>query len=936
MTSLLKNWRAIVAMLVLFSTADVLRAAAKEEKADAPVALESEQSFDLPEKYDEVAIGGGGRYYIFYSHKSNKLQVFDVAKLKLAGEIEVPEKALICAGREKLIIVLPGQKLLQRWDLATLEREKTVPVKTGPTLEAAMMGSDSDGPVLLWEREHGSFFDIKTMQQFLPKGPMLTGHEKWGLNIAVSADGKTWTGWVNGGSGGTYTAWHLSGKSTEVKSGPGGIYGEGRCLPNADGSLFLTNGGEVYDRNFKRFSTEWFKDAKLVPTDDPRFFIAWRPQPGDKIKVDICTAGDRRVVYSDNDEIELHEPRLTERPKVRYWAKSKLLVVLPEKNESIVLKPLDWIEEKKKADPKYLFLTSAPPTEAASGTMYSYQVEAESKTGGLKYSLESGPQGMKISESGELTWRITGKPVGGVTQVVVNVKDKSGKEVMQSFEISVVNKASQLAAAGKKRSAAGGVISKPESTARSQPSSTRPSRTRPKKQDAEPEDNDAAAGKDAAPEAAASEELVKTDAVRVELPKGPYSLRPGLGQTLLVLHKDRLATLGPDGHTILKQVQLDKEYADIAERPGYYVAVSNKPQMICQIDKETLKVRKSMKVSFVEARHVSLHPTKPITYVSSKRGFDPPRYKFIVYNESTNEGREADELIGNEMIVEPEGRWMITSWDDLYKSGSHLIVNPGQVFSTPDYTSIDVLIRYELGDDGMPREVARKEKAGGNGRGMRMSNDGKRVTYLSVVGYPEFSGNLAGWDPLDFKKMPATYSTKDVASASDLAYHPILPLVASPGSGSAVFFERESGDVQNDRLKNAEDLLAGAKPDRVYFSPDGRNLILDGVVNEIHYLHKLPLNLSPEEQKKLAAIKAAAPAEPKSTPSAKPAETADSGGADGMHTWTDSTGTFQIVARFGGLVHGKVHLVKKDGTEVDVPMSRLSAADQQYAQKQAS
>jgi hypothetical protein len=47
-------------------------------------------------------------------------------------------------------------------------------------------------------------------------------------------------------------------------------------------------------------------------------------------------------------------------------------------------------------------------------------------------------------------------------------------------------------------------------------------------------------------------------------------------------------------------------------------------------------------------------------------------------------------------------------------------------------------------------------------------------------------------------------------------------------------------------------------------------------------------------------------------------------------TWTDSTGAHKTEAKFGGLVTGKVTLIKRNGTSVEVPLEKLSAEDQEW------
>jgi hypothetical protein len=59
--------------------------------------------------------------------------------------------------------------------------------------------------------------------------------------------------------------------------------------------------------------------------------------------------------------------------------------------------------------------------------------------------------------------------------------------------------------------------------------------------------------------------------------------------------------------------------------------------------------------------------------------------------------------------------------------------------------------------------------------------------------------------------------------------------------------------------------------------------------------------------------------------------TAGTPAAGEFRTWSDATGTFKIEAKLVEHLGESVRLVRKDGKEVVVPLSRLSAADRQHA-----
>ncbi len=325
------------------------------------------------------------------------------------------------------------------------------------------------------------------------------------------------------------------------------------------------------------------------------------------------------------------------------------------------------------------------------------------------------------------------------------------------------------------------------------------------------------------------------------------------------MQQDRLAILGPDGITIQKQVKLPKRYIFLGEREKYYVAIAAEPQSIDLIDKISLTVLKSLKLPGAGVTDLALHPNKSLVYVAYRAGGEIPRFRFLLYDEKTGEAHELDHCIGKWLQVSPDGSFLIAGYSDLYERGQQMIVNPGNIFFVPEYGSIDWLIRYDLKDPENPVAVEKQDKAGGNGDGVRMSADGKRVTYLSHVGYPMFSNNLGGWDPADLHKLPVSFDTKDVGTPHELAYHPVLPLAASFGKSSAVVFDRETGDLQPDRVKLLDDEPLEGKIQRIYFTPDGRHLLFDAVVNQIHYLVQADLKLTPAELKQLASPRPAPP-----------------------------------------------------------------------------
>jgi hypothetical protein len=53
-------------------------------------------------------------------------------------------------------------------------------------------------------------------------------------------------------------------------------------------------------------------------------------------------------------------------------------------------------------------------------------------------------------------------------------------------------------------------------------------------------------------------------------------------------------------------------------------------------------------------------------------------------------------------------------------------------------------------------------------------------------------------------------------------------------------------------------------------------------------------------------------------------------------TWTDSTGKFKLEATFVGIKDGKVSLKRGDGSITEVPLNKLSPADQKVVRELVS
>ena len=149
-----------------------------------PTLAQEKVTVMLPGPITNLAVGGGGRYLLLYIPEVRKLGVFDVNEAKIRKYLDVPGDGFkFAAGRKDLVLFLPESKTLKRWDLATLEREASVPAPLDPdpslpkdfkvTVDGLVMGSASSGPLLLQraayryesnQQVYYEFRDVRTLK----------------------------------------------------------------------------------------------------------------------------------------------------------------------------------------------------------------------------------------------------------------------------------------------------------------------------------------------------------------------------------------------------------------------------------------------------------------------------------------------------------------------------------------------------------------------------------------------------------------------------------------------------------------------------------------------------------------------------------------------------------------------------------------------------
>jgi hypothetical protein len=436
------------------------------------------RTLKLPAAVENVAVAGSGKYLVVHLKSVQKLAVIDVKEAKVAKYLAAPGDALFAGGAEKLFVILQDQAVIQRWSLATLERELTTPLPTGAKVSNLVMGHSSLGPILLGagsDHFHGGAYtllDPKTLKPLpAPAEDRGGGHgfECYaGCVVRASANGQVFTSWRTGVSpAGFYTLVFQGGK-------PATHYdheSRGLLLPSADGTRIYTNQGVFNNKTGAVSASDGRGEpATMLPSATGDYYLRLTPPDygysHDERKatsISVHLAGDSRPIVTLPNLIPpqpgegrgFQQRTLMADQRIHHFPDLSVLVYVAHPDDALKFVALDLEAELEKSDFDYLFVSSRPPLSIEAGQAFAYEAKVKSKKGGVKLSLAAGPEGMQVSPDGQVTWSVPADAIGE-HDIILSISDSSGQEVFQTFRLEV----SQPAAGSAPRAPA------PASTAR--------------------------------------------------------------------------------------------------------------------------------------------------------------------------------------------------------------------------------------------------------------------------------------------------------------------------------------------------------------------------------------------------------------------------------------------------------------------------------------
>ncbi len=395
---------------------------------------------EFEEPISSLAAAGGGKYLVLHFRKQKKLVVFDTKILRAVKEFSLPSGNVSFAGGEdKLVIFSETKKTLDRYSLDMFQKEISIP--TEKEIVGLHMGSQSRGPLMVVAKEphsrSGRFHSLDTLlpmtlkkygrrtdEQTIPvaqhvrcasdgrvfvhrgsnSGGTLLVSE--GNLIPFGLDRFAWTVPLNSGDmvvGGQRR--HTVFRKTTAK-GPGFPY---LVFPSADGTFLVGFTGDYTIRPV-------IPSIRVASAQTP---LAILP----KLEFNVKAASD--TLSRDLDLIK----------RVHVLPSEKRIIVIPNSYDQLHVYSIDFEKLLRDSNLEFFFAATRPIDQIIPGQIFEHQVEAKSNALPVRFKLESGPEGMRVSEDGVVRWNVPSELKKNYFPVRISITNSTGKAVEHKFTV---------------------------------------------------------------------------------------------------------------------------------------------------------------------------------------------------------------------------------------------------------------------------------------------------------------------------------------------------------------------------------------------------------------------------------------------------------------------------------------------------------------------
>lgn len=428
----------------------------RREIPQNPFVRANGDSIPLPAKFEDVIIGGAGRFLFFQMGVLKKIAVFDVNERKIVRELPLEEAdSRIAAGAEHLYIAVRRENVLQRWSLDGFKKELTVKLPFTTPVEEIATGSHATGVIYAGSADrNGVLLNPKTLKpaklQMMdhtrrkPADP-LPGAEK--TIVRASPNGRTFCLLSTRHSPGDFRTLVVMGDVVHsFQRGESVSY----MAPDTEGELIYTPRGIFTDQTTEFRSSDGVRAERFqMPAVGGAYSVSVDRE--DRAKTESATVN---VHVGSSEEPILSLSNMTVRPgsysdfhaqnrltldrRVFFFDEAELIVTLPTSNDVLVLNRLSIDDELAKSNDDYLHVVSRPPQYVKRNRRFEYQLEVKSSDDAVGFELDSGPSGMRITDEGSVSWRAPRRSDGPV-DAVITVSNGSGIETTHAFRLTVID-----------------------------------------------------------------------------------------------------------------------------------------------------------------------------------------------------------------------------------------------------------------------------------------------------------------------------------------------------------------------------------------------------------------------------------------------------------------------------------------------------------------
>ena len=425
-----------------------------------PAPLEADTvTRQLPATIDDLVVGGGGRFLLFSLPQLNKVGMFDVNEGKVVHYFPAAESDVkIAAGLTKLVMAYPTTKVIQRWDLLTKEKELTTALPDIGSPKMVLMGSASHGPVLVAAGGDGpfggktTFLNLGTFKEIHLDKQAAGWREFHAGYTRVSADGTVFGTWSPHTSPQGLNSYVLTGNQLKHYNQHKSM---GHIVPGPDGKVLYTASGMFTNQCQAIGGAEENRMNYVLPAVQGQFYLTVKipDRFGDNksrtTDLSIHMGGDTRPLVQINDILRFGDGPID---GINRWDREKfgadkrilfipdadLLVLVPPSNDRLELRRVNVEQTLENSGVDFLYVLSRAPEAVQRGTTLSYSLNVKTKKGGLKYKLDDGPKGMKVSTTGVVVWAVDADHPLNEESVLLTISDSAGQEVFHSFKVRVV------------------------------------------------------------------------------------------------------------------------------------------------------------------------------------------------------------------------------------------------------------------------------------------------------------------------------------------------------------------------------------------------------------------------------------------------------------------------------------------------------------------